>query len=325
MPNAPRGSRLAWVESPLQLINAIEYGNATGEDVVIVPRAGVSQLEASIEAVAPALPVSVSIAAPSARMTAFLPVRRRLIGDVFSGQFRLLAALTGLGDLVIVDDGSATMHLAAVLRDPAVPFTRMAQTEGRLNRTLGARLRSSLVGGTDDGVVLFTTYDAEPAVAALATIGFRLVHNDYGWLAGLDLGIGAPITGTAMLGTALITDNQIAEPAYLGWVARVAAEAPVTYLPHRREPEATLAAISRLPGVQIRRTGLPVEFVLGASGEVDRVVTLPSSAVATLRSIVPRTTRIEPVAVPQDWWLPGADPAIRTAFEQLERNGEAHG
>lgn len=315
--------RVAWVESPLQLINAIEYAAATDDAIRILPRAGVAQLDASIAAISSQAPQNVTFAPPTGSLAEFSRARRRLIGDVFSGRFRLVVATTGVRDLVIVDDGSATIHAATLLATRGATIARMAQTEGAAQRALGRALGRTLRrSATRAGIPVFTAYDAEPAVAALSALGFRLIHNDYRWVAGLELPGALAIEGTVVLGTALGTDRQVDEDRYADWVAELAAEGPVAYLPHRREGEGAIGRIAALPGVTVHRTGLPVEFVLGASSGVSRVVTLPSSAVVTLRSIVAGTIPVESVPVPADWWLPSADPAIRAAFDLLERNGD---
>ena len=78
----------------------------------------------------------------------------------------------------------------------------------------------------------------------------------------------------------------------------LARSAPLSYLPHRRESPEQLDWVSLLPGVELVRTGLPVELVLAGSPEPLELVTLSSSATVTLEQVLAgtgsriRTTRL---------------------------------
>ena len=311
-------SRVAWVESPLQLLNVVEYAASVGEAVVVEPRAGVLQLEQTVAAIHSQLPANARITEPVASISAsrFRRARSRIVGDVYSGQFRSLVATTGIRDLVIVDDGSATVHFAATLG--TAPLIRMAQTEGVLMRALGGYLGSRLVAAAARGrVTLFTAYGSDPSVRALESRGVRLAANDYSWLRSVTPATGAVHHPLIVLGSALVTDGQVGVEDYLDWVRALAAVEPLSYLPHRRESSAQRDAVAAISGVTLEPGVLPVELVLGAAGALHRVETLPSSAVATLRAILPAQVDITVTPVPESWWLVGADPHIRRAFEQL--------
>jgi len=309
---------VAWVESPLQLINVIEFAASEGIALVIEPRAGVLQLDATIDAVRAGLPTGVEITAPVADAGAgrFRSAAHQVVGDVFSGQFRLLVARRGLRSLTIVDDGSATVHLAAALDGGS--FSRMAQVESAAMRALGAVAKNRILAAARRGrVSLFTAYGAEPAVAGLAAHGLRIGENSYRWLHSLGSAGVTSVKSRVILGSALVTDSQVGQDDYLGWVGNVASHGPVSYLPHRRESAGLRAAIAEIAGVTVEPGSLPAELVLGASAGLELIETLPSSAVVTLGAILDRDVAISVSGVPDSWWLPGADPAIRRAFDQL--------
>ena len=318
-----RAERVAWVESPLQLINAIEYGEASGGDLVIEPRDGILQLPETIAAVSSLLPTGVRIAEPIGSIGAggFRSAAEKVVGDVFSGQFRALVARYGIRGITIVDDGSATVHFATeLLRGRLV---RMAQNENIVMRTLGSLVaRRLLASASTGGVTLFTAYSDDPSVLSLAALGVRVEPNEYAWLRSLEtstlMAMGAaPRHPLVILGSALVTDSQVSIDHYLDWVRSVAVAGNVSYLPHRRESDALRIAVSEIAGVTVEPGVLPVELVLGASHSLERVVTLPTSAVATLRAILEPAVDIAVTPVPESWWLPGSDPSIRRAFDQM--------
>jgi len=317
-PGTVQAPAVAWVESPLQLINVIEFAASEGIPLVIEPRADVVQLDATIDAVRASLPAGVSITAPvsGAGDGLFRSASHRVVGDVFSGQFRLLLARRGVGALTIVDDGSATVHLAASLDGGS--FSRMAQVESAAMRALGALAKNRILTAARRGrVTLFTAYGSDPGVAGLASRGLRITQNSYRWLHSLGSAGVAPVSPRVILGSALVTDNQVGKGDYLDWVAACAADGAVSYLPHRRESTELRAAVAAIPGVTVEAGSLPAELALGASETLERIDTLPSSAVVTLGAILDPAVTIAVSAVPDRWWLPGADPAIRRAFDQL--------
>ena len=69
---------------------------------------------------------------------------------------------------------------------------------------------------------------------------------------------------------------------YLTWVRGEAAVAPVTYLPHRREPASQLTAVASIPGVVVSQRALPAELLLAGATEPLEILTLPSSTTTTL-------------------------------------------
>jgi hypothetical protein len=92
-----------------------------------------------------------------------------------------------------------------------------------------------------------------------------------------------------LLGSARVVDGLMPAHEYLAWVASQARSGDLTYLPHRRETDATIAVIAGFPGVHLLDTGLPVELVLAGYTEPLEVISQPSSALTTLRHVLAGT------------------------------------
>ncbi len=166
-------ARVGWVESPLQLVNAVEYAAAVGDPVHLCLRAGVPQLGDTGRLFAPSLPRGVTMSGPwrSATRSPMTMARRRLIGDANSGQLRALTTFTGAQDLVVVDDGSGTLSLARRLAK-GLPLARHGKQESALHRVLGAAASVRMRTAAEDGrLTVFTAYPEADAVGALLLAG----------------------------------------------------------------------------------------------------------------------------------------------------------
>jgi len=253
------------VESPLQLLCAVEYAAHAGIPLRVVPRAGAAQLATTAEHLRGlGLPAGVQIEAPRA-VPAISPAHA-VIGDAFSGRVQSAMAIRMPQRLTIVDDGSMSLRLPAVLGGTREPSRdRAASTLARL---AGSRLRTLSAAGA---LELFSYYPlAHPAAT----------RNRFEWLSAHS-GPSA-FTGAVILGSAAVADGLLGEEAYLGWVARQTPGA--YYLPHRREQPRLLGRVATL-GFEVVETGLPVELVLAGARSLT-ISSLASSAVDTLRVLL---------------------------------------
>ena len=263
------GSANAWVESPLQLICAVEYAFATHTPVRIVPRAGAVQLPATAARLRELeLPAGVTIEAPRA-----LPVlgsSHWIVGDAFSGMTRSAIAMRMPHRLTIVDDGAETLRLPSVLNGQA----RLSRSSDPRAVQAIADLATARVRDLDSrgALELFSYYALDH--------GAR-VPNRFRWLRSRGLASVAP--RRIVLGAAAVTDGLMTESAYLGWLRGLAT--PAHYFPHRRESADLLARVAEIDGLVIETPGLPSELVLAGAREVT-VLSLPSSAVDTLRIVL---------------------------------------
>lgn len=255
----------AWVESPLQLVCAVEYAALAGIPLRIVPRAGAAQIDATAERLRQlTLPEGVEICQP--RAVPAVAASHAIIGDAFSGRVQSAMAVRMPRRLTIVDDGSASLALPAALAGSR-PLSRTGVAT-RLSRLTRARLTDiDRVGDLE----LFSYYRLQhPA----------WIPNRFAWLASRHAeGLSG---GAVVLGSANVVDGLLAEGVYLRWLASQPAGA--RYLPHRRESRDTIEAAALL-GFEVVETGLPVELALLGSRGLE-VSTLPSSAADTLRILL---------------------------------------
>ncbi|MEV0389463.1 hypothetical protein [Nonomuraea sp. NPDC050643] len=300
----------AWVESPLQMLCAVEAHHAglLGPVSVVVPRAGLRPLKATRrELRALGLPDGLELAEPRESM----PRRVQAIGDAFSGKVQLRWLTSSPGRIVIVDDGLATLRLLELLAaGPFRPLLRARAKPTRLRAALGlaAALRLRL-----SDVSVFTALPVDDKLAeGVRRAGIDLVRHDFAWLRAQPPSAEGPAERTVVLGTSLVRNGLVHRDHYLRWLTELAAREPLAYYPHRREDPVDVALIRERPGITVHDGGAPAELTLRGLDAGQRVLSLPSTAITSLRVLLsPRGVAVEPVDVPEDWWTSRAAPALR--------------
>ena len=310
--------RIAWIESPLQFVNAVEYAFATEEPLRVIPRASTPQLSGVVESLRDSLPPQVTLAPEAGQASATLFVRSRaiLIGDAHSGQVRATLAASFARDVVMVDDGSAMLAaMDQVARRR--PMKRPGVDETALAKTLGSVASHRLHRAARRGrLQVFTAYSQSAPARSLASIGAAVSGNTYGWLRSLDAGHGIAGVKTIVAGSALVVDGLIAEEPYLEWV-QVHAVPDAVYVAHRREQDAFLERVTSMTGLPVVHPDVPLEFLAAASASLERIATLPSSVLATLVHAVPPGVTVDVTPVADEWWMPGADAAMKHLLEAV--------
>ncbi|MGW4793867.1 hypothetical protein ACWEPC_15835 [Nonomuraea sp. NPDC004297] len=301
----------AWVESPLQMLCAVEAHHAglLGPETVVVPRAGLRPLKATRrELRSLGLPDGLVLAEPRDRM----PRRVQAVGDAFSGKVQLRWLTSRPGHIVIVDDGLATLRLLELLA--AGPFRPLLRARARptgprsaLGLAAALRLRLSKVS-------VFTALTVDEQLAAdVRRAGVDLVHHEFAWLRAQPPSSQCPAERTVVLGTSLVRNGLVHRERYLRWLTDLAAREPFAYYPHRREDPVDVALIRERPGITVHDAGVPAELTLRGLDAGQRVLSLPSTAITSLRVLLsPRGVAVEPVDVPDDWWTSRAAPALRS-------------
>ncbi|MBD3940771.1 hypothetical protein IF188_03530 [Microbacterium sp. NEAU-LLC] len=279
---------LAWVESPLQLVGAAEWAAAHSTTVPVAGR-----LTPQISATADAL---LARGARFGQLEPYLGIPWKLlaehghwlVGDGFSGQFRLAAAVLRPRRLTFLDDGAHAIAYADTLLGRR-PYSRPDIHERGLT-TVAAPFAAELVhrraGARRAG--MFTAFDlGDDRLDALADQGYAVRRHDFAWtraFAPAAPGLGRRI----VLGSALPVDGRMMLLDYVRWVRTAAGDGAV-YLPHRRETSEQLDAVAAVPGIRVQQTGLPVELVLAGAREPLEVLTLPSSTTTTLPLVLAGT------------------------------------
>ncbi len=281
---------IAWVESPLQLVAAAEWAAARDEPVDVVIRLTGPQMSRTAEELL-TRGARFATCAPYFGIPWQLLSRHRewAVGDGFSGQFRLAAAVLSPRRLALLDDGAQTVTIADALlgrRD----YARPGGGESALLGVLGGLVRDRMLGmAARERLEIATTFAlGDERLGLLADRGIRVTRRQLEWVHRTARPIAVP-GRRVLLGSALTTDGRMSTERYLRWVATEALDGSLVYLPHRRETPAMLRAVSELPGVRVYETGLPVELVLAGTREAIEVITLPTSARTTLEYLLEGT------------------------------------
>lgn len=287
---------IAWVESPLQMIGAAEWAAAHGAPVDLAAR-----LAEQVEHTAADLHERGAMFAERAAYYG-IPWRALaahdhwLVGDGFSGQFRLAVTLLRPRRITFLDDGRNTLPFADALVG-AERFCRPGVAERGLTRRLApVALDAVRMRAAAGAVDLFTAFPlGEERTARLRDLGATASGHAFEWLRGArpPQRDGTSLrTRRLILGSALVVDGRVDRDEYLAWVRREARGRDTTYLPHRREPEDVLAEVERIGGVRVVRSELPVELVLAGQRRPHEIVTQPSSAAVTLRMVLAGTESV---------------------------------
>ncbi|WP_221584339.1 hypothetical protein [Microbacterium sp. G2-8] len=284
---------VAWVESPLQLIGAAEWAHARSTRVDLAGRLAVQVEQTAAELNARGAMFGEQAGFYGIPWGMLRSHDHWLVGDGFSGQFRLAVAVLRPRRLTFLDDGLNAVAFADALTG-ARAFQRPGVVERGLTRRVApfaldaVRLRAAR-GAVD----LFTAFPlGEARAEALADLGVTTARHDFPWLRGTRPSDDLQARmrhARVILGSAGVVDGRMPRADYLAWVADQAREEPASYLPHRREPEGLLDDVGRVPGIDVVRTGLPIEAVLAGDARPREIVTLPSSAAVTLRRILAGT------------------------------------
>ncbi|MEV5891488.1 hypothetical protein [Nonomuraea fuscirosea] len=301
----------AWVESPLQMLCAVEAHHAglLGPATAVVPRAGLRPLQATRRELSVLeLPGGLELAEPRERM----PRRVRVVGDAFSGRVQLRWLTSRPGRIVIVDDGLATLRLLELLA--AGPYRPLLRARARSTRTRALLGLAAAVRLRLSEVAVFTALPVDDRLeAAVRSAGVDLVRHDFAWLRAQPPSAEGPAERTVVLGTSLVRNGLVHRDHYLRWLTDLATREPLAYYPHRREDPVDVALIRDRPGITVHDAGVPAELTLRGLDAGQRVLSLPSTAITSLRILLSsRGVAVEPVDVPDDWWTSRAAPALRS-------------
>ncbi|MCJ1677723.1 hypothetical protein MTF65_10305 [Streptomyces sp. APSN-46.1] len=354
-------STLAFVESPVQLLNVLEWaharataseagspllsglpsqparraaagpsGDATGVRIVVLPPVDPMSRGQLRRMAGLARDEGHEVHWQEARGGRFAPfkalaalsrdvrrARRVVVGDPFSRYVQLLLTLVRAEELVVVDDGTATMEFIAqtACGERLVRWHRVGGggLPGRVRElayapvSATARRRFTPAVGGGRHVEVFSS------MPVTAHGGMTLRVNDFAWTRAR---FGPPrlTKGTDLVGTSLV-ETGVVEPArYLEAVRTLTRTHGATrYFAHRRESPEKLRALSEATGLEIVRPDLPLELI-ARRGPVGRtIVSFPSTVVHTLPYALTGTGVTVAVCDIDPGWLTGtASPRARS-------------
>ncbi|MBU7596721.1 hypothetical protein JGS22_003470 [Streptomyces sp. P38-E01] len=342
-PAAPQnGDTLAFVESPVQLLNVLEWAHR--ENPRPEPPSSEGEL-APLEV--PASGLTVVVLAPHDPMTRgqlrrmaqlardeghavewarardgllapfrtiaslagpLRRARRLVIGDPFSRYVQLLLGLSrARAELTVVDDGTATMEFVGQLArgERFVRWHRRGAggLRGLLFAPVSASARRRLTPGEGREVEVFSAMPVESPDRV------RVTANDFAWTRER---FGPPrlTRGTDLVGTSLVETGVVDPARYLEAVVSLTRTHGATrYFAHRRESPAKLHEIAVEAGVEIVRPDLPLELV-ARRGPIGRtILSFPSTVVHTLPlALVGTGVRVAVCEVDPSWLTEKASP-----------------
>jgi len=288
-----RAETVGWVESPLQLLGALEHA-AVNPDVslTIMPRSGDAQLDhtaahaAAVVAGHGLTQVAISLDRRIIPARAFTPDAHWIIGDPFSGQFQARLDRVEPRRLTLVDDGAITRHFAECLHaGEPILRPRAPRAFASLRRELALRTTHRLRRLAADGRLTMTTYldHDDAAVALVRDMGVDVVTHRFDATRRIGLRAEAvPLGARILLGSAAVADRRVDPATSLATLDALAREGVVAYLPHRREPGWFLRAVARLTNIVVVPARVPIELALAGTQRALEVMSPPSSALETL-------------------------------------------
>jgi hypothetical protein len=314
---------VALVESPAQLLNVVEWAHHTGAEpdvLILAPKNETSRWQLRCMArLAREAGLSVGWHEPRlggaaiARTVRGLAgdlagVDRLVLGDPFSGVMQVVAGVTRTSEVVIVDDGTATLEFARqwAAGEHLRRWHQVATEDHRRQISTFARdqiagsLRRRLQPGSGCRLTVFSCLPVEVPHA-------RVLRNTYAWLRAQHP---RPRVKPAadLIGTSLVETGVVSEDEYVAAVAALAARHGADrYFAHRKEARDKLARIADL-GLAIAMPELPLEVAIreGAVGRV--VVSFPSTVVHTLPVVLADTSsELLVCEIDPSWYAPGTD------------------
>lgn len=312
---------MALVESPAQLLNAIEYGHLKGilsTLQVVVLANGVERNRQQLRAMADlASDASIEVAwveprtGPGRRVTAAAGVRRTMarartlvIGDPFSGLVQaLLLTLPKRAPIAVVDDGTSTMDFVDRVAQarPLLRWDRPPDRVGALLRERLARAAGRCFDAAAGPIEVFTLWPTRPVPH------LTVLDNDYAWLRER---FPAPqvTSGVDIVGTSLVESGIVEPEALISGLAELTRDTGAgTYYAHRREAPEKLAAISARTGLRIVHPELPLEVTARRGPVASTVLSFPSSVTRTLpRALQGSGVTVTMIPIPESWIRPEA-------------------
>lgn len=299
---APTLTTLAFVESPVQLLNVLEWAHAAAATgpaggltvVVLSPNDPMTrgQLRRMSQL---ARDEGVEVRWEEARGGASAPFHtigglagplrkadRIVIGDPFSRYVQLLLTITRARSLVVVDDGTATMEFISQLAhgERLVRWHRKGGRPGPrdlLFAPVSASARRRLTPGGTRAVEVFSSMpiDSAPDGVTISVNAFAWTRERFG---PPRITRGADLVGTSLVETGVVDPDRYVEAVQ----ALARTHGATRYFAHRRENSEKLHRLAVETGLQVVRPDLPLELI-ARRGPIGRtVLSFPSTVVHTL-------------------------------------------
>ncbi|MEV8532073.1 hypothetical protein [Streptomyces sp. NPDC051211] len=309
---------LALVESPAQLLNVLEWahvhpGEASSLSIAILQptdRHSREQVRRLCKFASQARLVwrryevrsgSVSRARTLLRLGRSVSNAERLvIGDLFSRTVQALLPFSKAREVVVVDDGTATTELVALLTQ-GQNLSRWHQGEApKKSEGKGSSVGRWLARDTLERFAFFTCMPVAPPPGAV------VIPNEYRWIRDtfgpVQVRGGADLAGTSLVETGIIDQQRYLEA--ITWIAR--SRGVWRYLAHRRESPDKLREIAGATGMEILHPELPMEVMARVEPIGHTVLTFASTIAYTLPIVLRNSpVRVELCEIDDAWITEG--------------------
>jgi len=233
--------------------------------------------------------------------------RRLVLGDPFSRLVQVLLPISRAREITVVDDGTATMEFTELLTSGA-PLVRWHRS-GR--RSPADTAFSAFASAARRRLTPGHGRDVElfSSMPATPPAGMELRANRFAWTRAR---FGPPTisAGTDIVGTSLVETGVVDPGQYLTAVtALTRAHGATRYFAHRRENPDKLRTLAATTGLEIVRPDLPLELVARRGPIGHTVLSFPSTVVHTLPLALEGTgVKITVCDVDPAWLTAGASP-----------------
>jgi hypothetical protein len=319
---------LALVESPAQLLHVLEWchaeQSATRTRLVVLNPADpvtVAQLRSMAEFAAeegietewfaPRASALAGVRTIASLRGAVAGARRLVIGDPFSGMIQALLPFAKASEVVVVDDGTATLEFASQVehggslrRWDASPGT------GILRVPLARNARSFFASGR---LRLFTV------MTVTSLPGSRIQRHGYDWTR-RRFGPPVQLRGLDVIGSSLVESGVVEAESYLDAVTALAVDggAGGRYFAHRREDPDKLRRLAQRSGLRIVRPTVPLEVELRRGPVATHLASFPSSVGYTLPLVLAGVgTRITVQPLPEKMIRPHVTAGARAFLDRM--------
>ena len=322
------GDTLALVESPAQLLHVLEWCHAEQSAerttlAVLAPGDPATLLQLrSMADFAEEEGIDIAWYEPRASALAGLrtvselrkavgAARRLVIGDPFSGMIQAVLPFAHPVEVVMVDDGTATLEFAAQLANgDSLRRWDAASGTSLLRAPLARHARHVFSSGR---LQLFT------AMSVTSVPGSRVQHHGYDWTR-RRFGPPKSLRGLDVIGSSLVETGVVELEGYLDAVTALAADpgAGGRYFAHRREDPEKLRRLAQRSGLRIVRPKVPLEIELRRGPVATRLASFPSSVGYTLPLVLAGVgTRIAVQPLPEAMIRPGVTVRAREFLDRM--------
>lgn len=314
---------LALVESPAQLLNVLEWAHrhdVRRDDlttVVLAPRLERSRLQLrrmteiarNLRQVVrwhePRLGAASTARTVRAMAGELIGIDRLVVGDPFSGVIQVVLGVTRVPEVVIVDDGTATMEFARLWASGEELVRWHTTRTSPHRRQIASLARRRMTAATGSRITLFSCLPVE--------VDLPVIKNDLGWLRSQYAQPTVKITGD-LVGTSLVETGVIEEEAYLAGVRSLITRYRVDrYFAHRKEEAEKLDRIAEL-GLAVVRPEVPLELAARIGPIGRHVISFPSTVVHTLPIVLADTAAELVVCDVGPDWFTGTAKAGSSSF-----------